>query len=635
MNEFEDLRDDTLLGYESLLAMLGAGLGATRRRLLADSRDRLAAGRFHVVACGEFKRGKSSLLNALVERQGLFPVDPDIATCAVTRLSWGAQSSATVYFAQTDPGDPASAPPPVRIPVEQTAGYVTEKGNPGNAKNVLRIEMEMDLPQLGSGLVLVDTPGVGSVNPAHTAATRAELRFADAILFVASAAEPLGTAELGFLRHAVAHCPIVVTAITMIDKLVDAEPVVSEAAARIAQATGLDPAALVVVPVSAFRKYDALESADPELLADSGFPELEAQLWGGLAATCGAAQVEAALDAMQAALDEAAAPIDNDLAALRGDPGKVAAELREKLETFHRLKTNARSWKRDLQDDLDRAVRPVRHRLESDLDEIRDDFRVSLASPATLENPNRAIHQASDAMVVAAERADESLRHAFERVADKYAALTELAITVAGVQSGTINASVSASPPPRSRPQASAYSWFREVWMGSLAGMGAGAFVGSLIPGVGTVIGGIAGLVTGLFGGNRHHKRAAEERQRREYVIELRESVLPRLEAGRRQLLRDVTDQIGVYCRTLTHALEDELTARGDALTTSIRALEETARRDAASKVTKERDLLRRQAELAAMGDEMHALRGRARTLTRHPAGATGGAPGGTVGGTP
>jgi len=74
MTEFDDLREDVLASYVTVDSLIGSSLAATRLRLLEESRDRLAAGQSYVVICGEFRRGKSSLLNALVERPGLFPV---------------------------------------------------------------------------------------------------------------------------------------------------------------------------------------------------------------------------------------------------------------------------------------------------------------------------------------------------------------------------------------------------------------------------------------------------------------------------------------------------------------------------------------------------------------------------------
>ena len=104
MNEFEELRDDTLVTYESITSILATRLEATRRRLLSESRARLLLASSHVVVCGEFKRGKSSLLNAVVERPGLFPVDADSRHLCGDEAALGARDAATVFFAETDPG---------------------------------------------------------------------------------------------------------------------------------------------------------------------------------------------------------------------------------------------------------------------------------------------------------------------------------------------------------------------------------------------------------------------------------------------------------------------------------------------------------------------------------------------------
>jgi signal recognition particle receptor subunit beta len=185
-----------------------------------------------------------------------------------------------VVFAP-DSDDPSFTPDPESIPVQRAAEFVTEQGNPDNAKKVLRIDLGAPIPQLQSGLVLVDTPGLGSLNPAHTAATRAFLRQADAVLFVASAVEPLGDPELAILRLALRSAPVVITVLTKIDNVTSSAPVVAEARRRIAAVAGVDPADLVIVPVSSFRKREALEDDDATLLAESGFPQLEASYGAG------------------------------------------------------------------------------------------------------------------------------------------------------------------------------------------------------------------------------------------------------------------------------------------------------------------------------------------------------------------
>src|SRR4029450_2267724 len=79
---------------------------------LSATRKRLADPAFHVFVIGEFKQGKSSSVNALLNAP-VCPVDDDIATSVPTAIGFGDPPSAAVLF---DPGgDPCdSGRAPVR-----------------------------------------------------------------------------------------------------------------------------------------------------------------------------------------------------------------------------------------------------------------------------------------------------------------------------------------------------------------------------------------------------------------------------------------------------------------------------------------------------------------------------------------
>lgn len=626
MTAYEDLRDETLTVHARLAGELTGRLAPTRSRLLDDSRGKLVSGQFTVVVAGEFKRGKSSLLNALVMRPGLFPVDADVATSAVTTLRWGPTDSATVYFAEDTPGDPAAASPLVIDPA-RAAEFVTEQGNPGNAKSVELIELTAPVPQLASGIVLVDTPGVGSINPSHTEATRAYLKYADAVVFVVSAAEPAGTLELDFLRVALEHCPTVVIAVTMIDLVASHEPVVTEARSRIAHACGRDPASLVIVPVSAHRQRDAIEDGDSKVLAESGFPRLAEEIWQGLTDTVGVARVNATLDVMYAALTEAAAPIANDLAALRGDAGKAEAELKEQQEKARLLRSDAQGWRRALNDDVKSATRPVMAQLELDLDLLFERFREALSTPEATNDPESITRRAASAMVIAGENASDALQAAFGRIADKYTALTDLPVTISAVSSDAAALALPLRPPPRPEQVRTRFTTARQIWTGGVVTAGAGGLIGSLIvPGAGTIVGSVIGLVAGLFAARRDLKKLREERERKEYVAELRTAVLEKLNSGRRQLVRTIQDQVNDASVALTRALDDEITAKSDAISASIRAVEESARGSAKARAQRAEELAREQDSLGALRTALDQLRARANGLARSPDTASQGA---------
>jgi GTP-binding protein EngB required for normal cell division len=153
--------------------------------------DRLAEGRFFVACVGQFKRGKSTLLNALIG-QPLLPTGVVPVTSAVTVLRYGASLKTRVHLLDgtIQPIDTASS-----------LDYVTEARNPGNAKGVAVVEVSVPSPLLATGLCLVDTPGLGSVFAANTEVTRAFAPQIDAALVVLGADPPISADELALVEE--------------------------------------------------------------------------------------------------------------------------------------------------------------------------------------------------------------------------------------------------------------------------------------------------------------------------------------------------------------------------------------------------------------------------------------------------
>ncbi|MFJ6728583.1 dynamin family protein [Streptomyces sp. NPDC091281] len=171
--------------------------------------------RLPVVVVGEVSRGKSSLVNALIGR-ALLPEGFQPLSSSWVRLSHGPQPRATAVIRRAD-GTLES----VALDVEQDLpDYLTVKGGRrlrarhGNGSSVTYIDMEVPAPLLESGLELIDTPGVGGLEPAHLRAALSALIEADAVLFVTKPGEPISRSEREFLAVAVERvsaCVIVQT----------------------------------------------------------------------------------------------------------------------------------------------------------------------------------------------------------------------------------------------------------------------------------------------------------------------------------------------------------------------------------------------------------------------------------------
>ena len=258
------------------LARLAAEAGATEIAVDAGALlERLAEGRFYVACVGQFKRGKSTLLNALVG-QPLLPVGVVPITTAVTVLRYGKRVRARVRLG-TEWHD---------IAPSELAAYVSEEQNPANEKGVGVVEVFVPHSLLASGMCLVDTPGISSVITANTAATRAFVPHIDAALVVIGADPPISGDEVALIEQAAKHVHELILVLNKADRLTDTERREAIAFARKVLAQRLGKLIGPIFEVSATQR---LSTGDPS----RDWPGLEAAL-ATLAATTGAELVRQA-----------------------------------------------------------------------------------------------------------------------------------------------------------------------------------------------------------------------------------------------------------------------------------------------------------------------------------------------------
>lgn len=205
--------------FDHLLAALGKGSGTATESILEDRveglAERLDRDRFQLAALGQFKRGKSTLLNALVQTQ-LLPTGAVPLTAIPTFISYGDPAHLHVTFADR---------PPLSMPtisddiVAALADIATETGNPHNEKRVVRIDVAVPAPILRDGLVLIDTPGIGSAELHNSETAVATLPECDAALFVLSPDPPITEAELGYLAAVQRQAALIVPVLTKADTI--------------------------------------------------------------------------------------------------------------------------------------------------------------------------------------------------------------------------------------------------------------------------------------------------------------------------------------------------------------------------------------------------------------------------------
>ena len=199
-----------LLRLADLAHELGAEPVAEEARELAS---RVAEGRFYVACVGQFKRGKSTLLNALVGYEvvptGFVPV-----TAVPTVIRFGDELHARVRMREGSWRD---------VAMSSLNEYVTEELNPENEKAVDGAEVFVPSPLLSSGMCFVDTPGLGSVFTGNTATTQAFIPHIDAALVVVGADPPIAGEELTLVEAVGKQVQDLILVINKADRTTDPE----------------------------------------------------------------------------------------------------------------------------------------------------------------------------------------------------------------------------------------------------------------------------------------------------------------------------------------------------------------------------------------------------------------------------
>jgi GTPase SAR1 family protein len=229
------------------LAEIATQFGAEHTACTARSlAERVSEGRFYLACVGQFKRGKSTLLNALIGH-AVLPTAVAPVTAVPTVIRHGKQLGARVRLRSESWTE---------IAVSAVEEYVSEEKNPENAKGVLGVEIFVPSPLLETGMCLVDTPGVGSVFSGNTAATQAFIPHIDAAIVVIGTDPPLSGDELRLVEAVSQEIHDLVFVLNKADKVNAAERAAALDFTRGVLETRLRQAAPAIYEISALDRLE-------------------------------------------------------------------------------------------------------------------------------------------------------------------------------------------------------------------------------------------------------------------------------------------------------------------------------------------------------------------------------------------
>jgi hypothetical protein len=365
--------DSRISRHLPLLSLIDAARELDSQRIEREARaltERVADKRFFVACLGQFKRGKSSLLNALVGASVL-PTGVVPVTAIVTILRYGPILRAEVHFENGSRQ---------HVPVQSISDYVSEERNPENFRGVAAVDVFVPSALLASGMCLVDTPGIGSVFAGNTAVTKAFVPHIDAALIVLGADPPISGEELLLLEELAARVNEIVFVLSKADRLTAGQ---CREAIEFARRTLIQKIKRDVGHVFQVSAAEWLNGGGPSRDAPALLEELER-----LARDCGPALVEAAEKrGIQRLTGNLLREIDNlrdALIAPAEESQRIASRLREVIADAERSLS-----------DLSHLFKAEQERVSRRCTERRDSF-LAHTIPAARKEFHDAIFQATE-----------------------------------------------------------------------------------------------------------------------------------------------------------------------------------------------------------------------------------------------
>ena len=335
------------------------------RNELISLQNRLVEGKFRLAVLGQFKRGKSTLLNALLG-DNLLPTDILPVTAIPTFISAAENVAVRVDFEIETESTVKFVPSADQSIGDFLVDYVTEKGNPNNHRQVKLVEIGHPSAMLKQGVVLVDTPGIGSTHKHNTEVAYRILPQCDAALFLVSPDPPITEIELDYLKEIRQRLPQTFFILNKIDFL-DEEERIASLKFLSDQLTPLCDGVPQVLAVSARQGLEARLSGDSAGWKNSGMQQVEQNLIDFFAREKQSILQESLQRRTSDQLHSINMQLQLSLSALL----LPEEELKKRIEQFRRSIPDVEREKQAFKDVLSGDLKRVVERLTEEVEKVR------------------------------------------------------------------------------------------------------------------------------------------------------------------------------------------------------------------------------------------------------------------------
>ena len=167
---------------------------------LQQTADSLSNGTYRLMVMGDMKRGKSTLLNALIG-EPVLPSDVNPCTALLTVLRYGPEKRIVLHYkGERSPEDISLESFKEKYVISPTESKRLEEQGTEAFPEMSHVVVEYPLPLLANGIELIDTPGLNDTE-ARNQQVLSYLNDCQAVLFVLGATQPFTLDERRYLNN--------------------------------------------------------------------------------------------------------------------------------------------------------------------------------------------------------------------------------------------------------------------------------------------------------------------------------------------------------------------------------------------------------------------------------------------------
>lgn len=372
------------IGYQQMITDIASSLEDTaevmtllelnnQAQKARDTSKRMKAHVFSVGIMGEFKRGKSTVINALLGEK-IAPADVVPASATLNRITYGPVPRATILYKDGHCEE---------VPVDKIADYVTKitESAAATAELVEQAVVEYPCQFCQNNVEIIDTPGLND-DDRMDAISEAVIPTLDAVVLVLSASSPFSKSEAEFVRNKLMTSDIsrMIVLVNRIDTIYDEEDrvrildsikekIVHEILDRTAAIHGADSriyqearsklADIKLYPLSAVQALQGRIKGKAELVEQSGILNFEDRLRKLLTQERGALEIGRAAGVITTLVAEGKSALEVRISSLEmtaeefaTNQRKAEAEIRQlresKSQEMARIRSQGREIKRQM-----------------------------------------------------------------------------------------------------------------------------------------------------------------------------------------------------------------------------------------------------------------------------------------------